>query len=196
MQKNEKIHSELNKAKTSSTNIKNSKNLDEIDESWKDYLYQLERVWSKSQAHFKKSPKWNGWQGRYKQLRTKDELLAYLINARGAEEHTVEEITQKQAGGIGLNPLIPGGKVVINDLRLGPKGEILNMDLGENIIVAFTPSRVKLLPITNRGVIYPIPQSHLGKEIDSTNLVSISEAGTKFYEDFLNAANAHFCTEK
>lgn len=196
MKKSEQIHNELKKAKISAGNIKNSKSLNEIDENWKNYLSQLERVWSKSQAHFKKSPKWNTWQGRYVKLRRQDELLAYLINARGADEHTVEEITQKQSGGYGFSAAKPGGVVEIKNLRTGPKGEILNLEVGDGVIVSAIPSRIRLLPITNRGVNYPTPRTHLGKEIDSENLVTISEAGVNFYENFLNSAEDFFCTDK
>lgn len=43
-------------------------------------------------------------EGKFESLRKKDQLLSYLINARGADEHTVNEIVGRESGGIGINP--------------------------------------------------------------------------------------------
>lgn len=195
MKKCDQLHIELDKAKKSADEILTSKNLTEIDDHWKAYLNYIERIWNKAQSHFKKSPKWNNWQGKYVQIRRNDELLSYLINARGAEQHTVEEITQQQRGGFGIDPVIPGGEVVINNMIFGKRGDPVRISLGTDAIITTIPAMVKLLPITNRGVTYEVPKKHLGKDIDPRNLNEITIAGIKFYEDFIIAAENFFCKD-
>jgi hypothetical protein len=95
MKHSDQLKIELSKAREAIKSMRNAKTIDEFEESWKTFLGRLERVWSKSINHFGKSPKWNGWKGKFESLRKSDPLLSYLVNARGAEEHTVNEIIKR-----------------------------------------------------------------------------------------------------
>ena len=101
--------------------------------------------------------------GKYEQLRKKDPLLVYLINARGADEHTVNEIVSREPGGIGINPA-EGNSLYIEEMTIN-KGTI-SIKSPQKIRVDFIPARTKLLPVVNRGRTYPIPISHRGTPID------------------------------
>lgn len=95
MQSSPQIHAALDR-------LNRSQSLEEVEEHWKELLFRLERVWYKCESHFKHSPKWNGWKGKYEKYIKIDPVLAYLINARGAHEHTVEEIVKKDPGSISI----------------------------------------------------------------------------------------------
>ena len=62
----------------------------------------------------------------------------------------------------------------------------------QKIRVDFLPARTTLLPVVNRGRIYPIPTAHLGSPVDPMNVVSVAEAGAQFYQQFLAQADEFF----
>ena len=180
---------ELDKAKSSIETMKKSSTLNEFEEHWKSFLRHIERIWNKASHHYGKSPKWNGWKGKYEKLRKKDPLLSYFINARGAEEHTVNEIVSRDPGGIGINPA-EGNSLYIEEMTIH-NGNI-NIKSPQNIRIDFISAKTKLLPVLNRGRTYPVPQTHLGRKIDSTNVVAIAEYGAGFYEGFLDDIESYF----
>lgn len=189
MKHSEQPRIELAKAKASIEGMRDAKSLDEFEEHWKTFLNVLERVWNKASHHYSKSPKWNGWKGKYEQLRKKDPLLVYLINARGADEHTVNEIVSREPGGIGINPA-EGNSLYIEEMTIN-KGTI-SIKSPQKIRVDFIPARTTLLPVVNRGQTFPIPISHLGTPIDPSKVIEVAEAGIEFYEEFLNDVEATF----
>ncbi|HEY8099639.1 MAG TPA: hypothetical protein VIF82_02705 [Burkholderiaceae bacterium] len=180
---------ELAKARAAVEAMRNAKTLDEFDESWKELLGRLERVWTKGINHFGKSPKWNGWKGKFEPLRRSDPLLSYLVNARGADEHTINEIIGRDPGGIGINAA-EGNSLYIEHMEI-KNGKIF-IQSPQKIRIDFLPARTTLLPITNRGRTYPIPTSHLGNFVDPMNVIAVAELGVQFYECFLSQAEEFF----
>jgi len=166
-----------------------SKDLHDFEEAWKEFLRRLERIWNKTEAHFMKSQKWNGWNGKYLTLRKSDPLLCYLVNARCADEHTVAVITAKTPGSIGINPS-QGDFLHIRRMTITP-GKIF-VDSSQPISVDFIPGKVQLLPVVNRGRKYPVPASHLGRSIESDDVLTLAELGVSFYEEVLQKADVYF----
>lgn len=165
---------------------------EELEEKWQRFLGHLERVWNKCQNHFGKSPRWNGWKARYEMQRRTDPLLSYLVNARGAHEHTVADITEKKSGSIGLGAG-PGGSVHIKHLQIGTSGE-LRGEWDGDLAVTFTPERVDATPVVNRGRTYEVPTSHLGDKLLETSLPSLGRVGFGYYQSLVADAEAFFVT--
>jgi hypothetical protein len=163
--------------------------LDEYEEHWKEFLRRLERCWNKAHAHYGKSPKWNGWQGRIDKLRRTDPLLSYLVNARGAEEHSVNDISARHAGGIGINPA-EGNSLYIEHMEINQG--VISIRSPQNLKIDFFPERMALLPVINRGRTYDVPRAHLGKGVDPADVRAIAEKGISFYEQALREAEAFF----
>ena len=193
MQHSKQPSLELSKAQIAIEAMRNAKTLEEFEESWKEFLSRLERVWNKGVSHFCKSPRWNGWKGQFERLRKTDPLLSYLVNARGAEEHTVNEIVGKEPGGIGINPA-ERNSLYIEHMEIN-NGNIF-IKSPQKIKIDFMPARTTLLPITNRGRTYPVPSTHLGNAVDPMNVIAIAEAGAQFYEKFLSQAEKFFVKNK
>jgi hypothetical protein len=154
---------QLKKAIANIKRMKTAKSLDEYEEHWIEFLHNLERAWNKATNHLSKSPKYQGWsrRGQIEKLRRRDSLLAYLINARGAEEHSIKDITTREAGGIGINPAI-GNSLHIKSIIADGAGNIA-IDSDQPLKITFFNGGVKLLPVVNRGRLYPVPTSHIGK---------------------------------
>ena len=191
MQPIDKPWEQLEKAVSFIEAMKNSKSLLEYEESWKEFLHNLERAWNKLTSHLKRSPKYQGWneRGRTEKIRRKDPLLSYLVNGRGADEHSVEDITKNESGGIGINPAF-GKSLHINKLEIR-NGQV-TIDSDQPIRVDFIPGKVRLLPVVNRGRTYPVPTKHLDKDFDSDDPIKIAEMGIEFYKNYFNKAESYF----
>jgi uncharacterized membrane protein len=180
---------ELEAARSAIEAMRKSVSFEEFEKNWKEYLRRLERIWSKSSAHFGKSPKWNGWQAKFLKLRKTDLLLSYLINARGAEEHTVNEIVRHQSGHIGINAA-EGDITHIDYMKVSNTG--IYVQSRQPLRIDFIPARTHLVPVTNRGREYGVPSSHLGSPVDPTDIIAVAELGIAFYESFLSQAESFF----
>jgi len=64
MQLSEPPRIELANARTCIELMRNAKSLDEFEKNWKSFLHDLERIWYKTNHHYRKSPSWNGWKER------------------------------------------------------------------------------------------------------------------------------------
>ena len=190
MQRAPQLREALRKIEEAVAKMEAASTLDDFESAWKDFLHCTERLWNKALAHFKRSPKWGGWAARYFRERANDELLAYLINARGAEEHTVEQIVGREGGGLGINPA-EGNSLYIEHMEIS-NGRV-SIRSPQAIKITFFPARTKLLPVTNRGRVYPVPKRHLEQPLDPTNVVSIGKTALAYYRRFLDAAEKFFC---
>ena len=191
MQQSPKLQLELDAAKEAVQRMRTAATLDDFELNWIIFLRSIERTWNKFFAHYKKSPKWHSWSGKYSTLRKKDELLAYLENARGAEEHSLQDITGREGGQFQLTI----------DTRAVRLGEPINFTCspsgfeysGEGVVSAsFAPAKVILRQITNRGVPYAPPTTHLGNPIEPTDVVKIAEHGLSFYQSLLQQGEKYF----
>jgi hypothetical protein len=189
MQASEKPRREWERAKEAVERMRKAKSFEEFEESWREFLRRIDRVWNKAGAHFKRSPKWTGWAKKFIAMRTKDELLSYLMQARNADEHTVGEIAAKEPGEIAINAADTSRAMYIRKLEIQNGRMYLDAD---NAVVILVPDRAKLLPVTNRGKTYAAPVKHLGSDIDPNNILDVAERGLRFYEKFLSDAEAHF----
>ncbi len=189
MQHSDQPFQELARAREAIASMRASQSVEQFEEQWKEFLRRLERSWNKARAHFGKSPKWNGWQGRIENLRRTDPLLSYLVNARGAEEHTVNEISSRQPGGFGVNAA-EGNSLYIERMQFN--NGVVSIKSPQRLKIEFFPARMTLLPVVNRDRIYGIPTSHLGTQLDPSNVVEVAQSALAFYEQTLNEAEAFF----
>ena len=190
MQRSTQPRIELERAERALLGMKSSTSLDEFEECWRYFLTHLERVWNKSVNHFSKSGKWQSWHGKYLSARRKDQLLSYLINARGAEEHTVESIITRSPEGWGIMPPEPYGEMRIRTFTDESGNYVMQTTPGSKVV--FFPSETQLLPVTNRGRTYDVPRKHLGEDIVPEDIPSLADKALLFYRGFLDDAEKYF----
>lgn len=191
MQPIDKPWEQLRKAESYIEKMTTASSLGEYEEYWKEFLHNLERSWNKLTSHLKRSPKYQGWveRGKTEKLRRQDQLLSYLVNARGAEEHSVADISKQQPGGIGINPVF-GNSLHINKLEIN-NGQV-HIDSDQPIRIDFIPGKVELLSVENRGRTYDIPNQHIGNDIKTNDPVEIAKLGVAFYKAYFEKAESHF----
>ena len=197
MQSSQAPHIEIATAKQAIESMREAESLDDSDQNWKLFLHRLERIWSKTLAHYRRSPKWGNWAAKFDRDRKSDMLLSYLCQARGAEEHTTTEVTGNEPGSVDIN-LADGvgvqsdGSVLIEDLSFvsGPDGT--RIFSAQPLKLTFVPARVRIEPVVNRGRTYAVPHTHLGKAVDPTNLIFIANLALQYYEAVVAKAEEHF----
>lgn len=189
MQSSAQIHIELQRCSELLERLATAGTPADFEEKWQRFLGHIERVWNKCQDHFGRSPKWNGWKGRHERQRRIDPLLSYLINARGAHEHTVANIAERKPGAIGIGAG-PSGRVHIKRLQIRANG--IRGEWDGDLAVTFTPGRVDLVPVTNRGRTYPVPTSHLGAQLGDSSALNIGKQGLAYYQALVAEAERYF----
>jgi hypothetical protein len=189
MQRSPQPQIELDRAAEAITAMETAGDLDTFEEHWKEFLRRIERSWNKTIAHYGKSPKWSGWCSKYERARKIDPLLSYLINARGAEEHTVNEITERSGNSIAINPAF-GNELYIESLTIN-QGKI-DIKSPMPIKIDFQPARTRLVAVVNRGKTYNVPTSHLGQAVDHENVIRLAQLAQSYYTDAISSAEAFF----
>jgi hypothetical protein len=123
-------------------------------------------------------------------LRREDPLLSYLCNARGAEEHGIADITVKTPGSVRINPAV-GNRLFIEKLRI-VGGRIAELISPDPVRVEVQPATFALAPVVNRGVTYPVPQSHMGGDVPGKDPITLAAAGIAFHSRVLDDIEAEF----
>lgn len=189
MQHSDQPRIELKRARVALDSMIGAKAIDEFEEWWKEFLRRTERAWNKTQAHYGKSPKWSGWQSKYESLRKTDQLLSYLVNARGAEEHTVNAVVSTTPGSIGINAA-EGNFLHIEKMSIN--NGVITVKSPQKLKIDFIPGKTELLPVVNRGRRYEVPKDHLGQAINPQDVPSLAKAALAFYESAIADTETFF----
>lgn len=137
---------------------------------WSRFLNGSQKVYNKLCAGAKGHPESFSWMQRQLDIRKTDQGLAYVHQARHAEEHGLEEGATEQ-------PTRP-----------------FYMDVGEveyhgrKFPVTLMPRGSYLGPITNRGVTYYPPALEDGPELGRTPLLWLAERTAEQIGEMVNAA--------
>jgi hypothetical protein len=173
--------------------MKRATDFERFEEAWKHFLDCLEKVWKKAEREGQGgSTSFESWQSNYRQQRKKDALLSYLFQARNADQHTIRDTVEKKPAELSIEPPRSGRPGLISDLEVWSDGTCSYKHLGGRPEVIHYPARLELVQVINRGVAYPPPDDHLGIKLKTRNPIDVAEAGYRFYEGFLAAAEQRF----
>lgn len=135
-----------------------------------------------------------GWFDHIVNEQRNDELLGYLLHARDAAEHGIDQITEKRAGSVGIRS--KGNCLHVKELRLqsSPHGLQVTGDPEtlKQLVVEFIPGTVHLIAVVDRGVVYQPPKNHLGKAIENPNPIAAAELAIVYLEMKLAEAEAYY----
>jgi hypothetical protein len=185
VQRSEILHADLDRARAERDALVASGDLHVAAEHWRGLLHRLDRFWNRFNAHFGRSPLWNGWSSQYKKEMKADPLLQYMSKARDADHHTIDQIVAVEGGRIDVGQ---GGRVILK--HTAPNTMALIHASGH---VVFEPSRLTLKAATTRGVTYDVPLDHLGKPIDPNNVPLIAGLAIDYFAALLARAEAELC---
>lgn len=180
---------ELEAAERCLAHMRAARSFRDYESYWKSLLSALEKSWQKMRAA---EPQMNSrfapWLGKQERFRKSDPLLQYLNQARDADHHGLDPILRRAprrdhrsswAFDIALKDLVANRRKV----AFGREEAIEDL---------FTPKRVELLPVRNRGRTYPIPGQHNGRGIKKADPVGFGALGIEFYSAVLAEAMDRF----
>lgn len=185
---------ELARARRCIDRMKSAQSYDEYDEAWSDFLSRIENVYTKIKITAEHHQKYPSFSSKTNHLRGTDSLLIYLKQARNSAHHGISETSKFVAGGFSFNPVMPGGQVHIQSITFDKFGNATIIPASP-VKFNILPSTVEAVPCYNRGQTWAPPESHLGKDIDSKNPLTLAEHGFTFYQNYLFEAEK-FLTKK
>jgi hypothetical protein len=179
----------LDRARAAFEAMEKADSFKKLEDAWSDFLIAANRVYGKLEQGAKDNGKSSAWFGRKKHERKKDPLLSYLKQARDADEHGLQQISERKDGGFSLTAKerpfhlyklvsIPG------------KGTRLTVDDPTAVEIRFIPSSISLIEVTNRGEKFPPPTQHLGKPLECTRAVGVAKHALRYLENLLTEAVA------
>ncbi|MBR7961269.1 hypothetical protein KDW41_12515 [Burkholderia vietnamiensis] len=157
----------------------------DLERAWIDLLGYLTKVWNKTEASLKGDPKFynSPITKRVKDDRSHDPLMVYLVQARNADEHGVEALTEHHPGAIAINALERGGGLYIRSLEI--KNGQIRLDAPGGARIEHRPPRTEAVDVVNRNVRYSVPVTHLGKPITDKSLMGLAALGISYYARML-----------
>ncbi|EJT02800.1 hypothetical protein [Rhizobium sp. CCGE 510] len=176
MERNKKVEllfraeNELNAAQAKLAELKASTRFSEADRLWSEILTNLQRFYTRLQQASKDGAKTEAWFGRIKKKRSVDPLLLYLQQARHADEHLELQVTETVIDtliyskpydpAVGMKSFeIPETSITISL----DEAKLVNVEPHTKVEVK---GKFRLVPVTNRGVKYPVPAEHNGIIMD------------------------------
>lgn len=170
---------EFDKAKELIDLMLASSNLDEYEEYWKEFLHKLDKGFNKLDDLFKNDKRVREIIDSIKTARKSDPLIAYLMQARNSDEHSVRQIAKRVEGHTKISGGVGGGKIIlitegnveiefaVDRLNVIPKGTFEGGKLPTNVI--------------NRGRQYDPPSICSGVKINTQIPHAIAAIGLTFY---------------
>lgn len=162
--------------------MKAARSFADFEEAWEDFLCRLERAWNKSEKAYGAGG-YEPFRGRVAKERRSDSLLRYLMMARDANEHTVQETVEHEPGYLAVHG--PDG-------RLEKRTKVSIGDVGTAAVIKVVPQRRILVRAESRGCEAEPPTKHGGRSLERTDPASVAELGVRYYEEFVLRARSKF----
>lgn len=171
------------RAKAAADRVTKTLDLPELDTAWWTFILAAAGVYSQLEQGAKGSPKSAQWFAEVKAERKRDPMLQYLHQARNAEEHG-------DGGGRahGIDAVAIKGATVNRDEDGKFVG--INATVGVELNVKVIPTGIRLKPVCNFGVLYPVPSEHDGAVIAEPLSYNVMALGTEYLKKLLIAAES------
>ncbi len=170
--------------------MRQATSIEDFESEWGAYLNCLEKVWNKTERACRASAStFQPWQGQFHRLRKKDMLLRYLKQARDADNHSIQDITEIDPGGTGYRFVNPSGGF-IKQMRI--ENGVLKHYEGDPMIVETRPPQPVAVRVKNNGEWFNPPTTHLDNPVESSHPVHLAELGLAFYQGFVDQAASKF----
>ncbi len=152
------------------------------EKAWLDYLHYLDRGRKKLEKYLagvnqqKLSHARQTWKS--------DALLSYLMHARNVDEHTIRQVVAKRPGSLKITGG-PGGGTIHRGMFSGD-GQVGNLVYEGSLDIDFVPERLEIIGVTDRGVFYDIPTSHLNVPLKSLIPHELARLALDHYKSLVN----------
>ncbi|MBC7608237.1 MAG: hypothetical protein H7228_01470 [Polaromonas sp.] len=169
----------LHKARNAHAQLMNAKTVEEAEDAWSEFLSASSRIYSKLHSGSKGHKTAQPWFGRMKNERRSDELLAYVHQARNADEHGISQISVRKLEGLQMRGTEAGARLY--GLQVQNNGEVIHHPSNTGIHVETLVS-MTLADIYDdkHGDTFPVPTTHLGKPLPDQKATTISTLALEY----------------
>jgi hypothetical protein len=179
----------LDRAKRALARFESAPNFDEAEEAWDHFLHGASRVYEKLKAGARGYPESWAWFGKKLDERRDDELLCYIHHARNSDHHRFEDILKREPGGFGIGAI---GRVRVYEFGIDWKGEPFGRwepeTPGAQLIVHRQFAHLRLVPVIDKAITYPVPTKHSGKPVLDRTVMSVGQLMVAYLESSLDEA--------
>ena len=186
-----KAQRRLDKARKALENVAHSTNHDDFESAWTDLLISLNTIMTVLEKGAKDSPQSRQWfGGKKKEVRT-DPLLRYLVQARNADEHGLEKVSEHVPASLSVgrgNRFVHIEYVKFDHLgRMSAKFTALD---GRPLDVTHTLPHAALVAVSDDrfGDTFAPPNEHLGQSIDDPSPYWAGEKAVAYYQALITEA--------
>jgi len=170
--------------------MKAATSFDEYEDAWMGFLDAAYRIPKRIRnaglqtIGANENQQFKSWFGTFEARRDKDPFLRYSFQARNAETHSIQIATERQPGKVSFQST---GATHIREIRGYADGRMELIGSGSPLKVEFTPSKVIMSSVVNRGVEYEPPEN--GPPHPH------AENALPFFEEWIDAAEAKFFSD-
>lgn len=161
---------------------------------WEEFLTVQQQVFLRLKKAFERGPS-KLWSDTIDHERRTDDMLRYVEQARHANEHGINNITEKHNSMVAIKPRDGSTSLSVDYMEIDNTGPITKIVMdpatAAKISIDFTPGSVKLIAVRNRGVNYDPPSSHLGYPIICSP-IPIAELTIEYLAKKINEAEVMF----
>ncbi len=189
----EKAQLRIDRARQALQRIEASKQFDEFESAWGDFLSAIKSIHSIFEASSAKDPKAQGWYGRKVHERRKDPLLRYVHHARNAHEYGLEPVTTHVPGGLGIGTR--GEAVHVEYMGPARDGSgrqeiVLRPVDGKLPTVRHVEPQAVLVQVKDErfGDTFDPPTEHLGKPLENRTPSEVAALALVYHEKLVEEA--------
>jgi hypothetical protein len=179
-----KARSALSRARQALTELKASQDFITLEGHWERFLDEANKVFTRLEQASKASSKAKAWWRKHVDAWKTDPLLQYLRAARHVSEHPIQETAKEHQ--MTAKQVIPTPEETQAAHRAAQEVGKPYALLG---LIEVIPAHATILEITNRGITYPPPNSHLGKPFINITPASIGELALSYLESMMKEAD-------
>ena len=183
-----RLESALGNTAAKLESLKSAKSLDELRIAWSDFLVYHHRFFTvlKQVCDNKRH---QSWCQNVLRVRKTDPLLRYIHHARNSDEHGLIEVVRDEPGGFSIGS--GAHRTVIENLQIR-NGKLVSANVREGVaVIKKIDDRIALVDVTDRSVVYSVPDEHLGQSVEK-NVEVIADLAFRFIEgkfvEFKNSA--------
>ncbi len=170
---------EFDKARELIEQMSLASNLEEYEEYWKEFLHKLDRGFNKLTDLYKNDKRAKRVIDSINTARNSDPLIAYLMQARNSDEHSIRQITDRVGGYTKITGGLGGGKIISGLIEGGKEPNSLVID--GNIEIEFKIDCLNIISVINYGRQFDPPLMCEGKTISTKIPHMIAAIGLDFY---------------
>lgn len=185
-----KARKRLSQAREHLAAIRSAGSYEQFEKDWYQLLICANAVDGILEFSASKDNKSRPWYGKKVNIRRGDPLLNYMHQARNADEHGLEDVTEYVPGRRTIGST--GGPMHLYELRMGPEEVYARYDesLPGRPLISLFPTTARLIKVKNEkfGDEFDPPSEHLGKPSSDNSPAGVATIWLDYLEELINEA--------